>query len=515
MQRWARFQGLAQGIPGSVEPERIPQRFQPPPGPLPSPEVISPEIPKTIGPAEAERVKFTLRQILVDGSTVYSQDQLKPLYDNLLNKTVSLADIYRLADAITTKYRSDGYILSRAIVPAQRIVNGVVQIRVVEGFINRVLFEGTPDDALQRYGEMIVASRPLKAKDLERYLLLMNDLPGTSAQAVLSPAKGVLGGSDLTVVVERKDESALVSVDNRGTKYLGPLELFSEAALNNPTGYSDRIGFQYITTPASEKELRYFGLDYAIPIGADGTKFSLSVSGSESVPGSTLQTDFLRTTASGQRVVADISHPLIRSRAQNLVADLAFTLNNSVVDQFSLPTETRLVSSYEDRIRALRVGVSYDTTDGWEGRDFARLEVSQGLPVFNASKDGALTDVSRPGGRTIFTKGKLDASRYQNLGMITPGLNFLTAISAGWSFGDSLLASEQFAVGGGQFGRGYDPAELTGDYGAAGKAELRYDFQPDFIPTISPSGSPQFQLFAFYDFAVVSDQNPKLLDRIT
>ena len=42
---------------------------------------------------------------------------------------------YAIADRITTKYRNDGYILSRAIVPAQRISGGALQVQVVEGYI--------------------------------------------------------------------------------------------------------------------------------------------------------------------------------------------------------------------------------------------------------------------------------------------------------------------------------------------------------------------------------------------
>jgi hemolysin activation/secretion protein len=503
---------LAQGLPGSIDPGRLPERFRPPPGPAPTPEIITPELPGAAAPAEALQIKLALRQVVVAGSTVYSEAQLRPLYADLLGKTISLAEIYRLADAITTKYRSDGFILSRAVVEAQRIVEGSVRIRVIEGFVDHVTIQGDRDAAMDGYGGRIVGSRPLKAADLERYLLLMNDLPGVSASGVLSPAEGVVGGSELTVVVERKTEDATVSLDNRGTKYSGPLQLFTEAGVNNPFGLADRLAFQYITTPASEQELRYFGLSYAVPIGSNGAKFSLATYGSEAVPGSTLQTAFLRTETSGETVTARLSQPFIRSREQNLIGDVSFTLRNSITDQFSLPSETRLVSSYDDRIRVFRAGASYDTKDSWSGSDFVRLEMSQGVPIFDASKDGALTDVSRPGGRTMFTKGTLDASRLQSLATVTPGLNVLTAMSAGWSFGQSLLASEQFGVGGSQFGRGYDPSELTGDYGAAAKLEIQYDVRPEYLDALKATHLSSLQFFTFCDYGVVSDQNPQLLN---
>ena len=503
---WALAQ--TQSIPGSVEPGRIEQEFQPPPGPAPTPEVISPQIPEAVTPSEAARIRFTLRQVVVDGSTVYSHEQLKALYGDFLGRDVSLADVYGIADAITTKYRSDGYVLSRAVVPAQRIVDGEVHITVVEGFIDRVIIQGEESAALRSYANRLTRSQPLTADDLQRYLLLINDLPGTRARGILAPAPGVLGGSELTIVVESKRTDFTVALDDRGSKYIGPLQLFSEAAVNDPTGSADRLALRYVTTPVDEEEVRYFELGYGAPIGADGLKFSLSASGNLSQPGSTLQTAFLRTEASGETVTGRLSYPVVRSRAENLLVDVSFTLRNSILDQFSLPSETRLVSSYEDRIRVLRGGVNYDATDAWEGRDFVRFELSRGLPIFNSTPGGRVVGASRSGGQSQFWKATIDASRLQPLNGLTPGMGLLTALSAGGSFGQQLLASEQFGVGGAQYGRGYDPSEITGDFGGAGKAELQYSFSLDIAQE-----RPVLQAYTFYDFGLVADANARMVNQ--
>ena len=474
-------------VPGSAEPGRLQQQFQPPPAPAPTPEVISPEIPEQVPPGEAAKIRFHLREVIVDGSTRYSPDQLKALYSDYLGHEVSLVDIYRIADVITAKYRSDGYVLSRAVVPAQRISNGVVHIRVVEGFINRIIIQGTETAAIKAYADRLTQVRPLTADDLQRYLLLINDLPGVQARGVLAPAEGVLGGSDLTIIVTRKRTDFSVSLDNHGSKFVGPLELFSQAAINDPSGLSDQLMFRYITTPVDEQELRYFELDYGVPIGTDGLKLFLSGTGNTSHPGGTLQTPFLRTESDGEAGLARLSYPLIRSRAENLIVDVSFTYRNAFLNQFALPSDTRLVSSYEDRLRVLRTGVNYDRIDGWEGRDFLRVELSRGLPIMDATAGGQASGVSRPGGKSQFWKASLDASRLQSLNVITPGLGLLTAISASGSFGQQLLASEQFGVGGAQFGRGYDSSEILGDYGAAAKAELQYTFSGPEMSQVTPT----------------------------
>lgn len=510
---------LPGSVPGSVDPGRLQERLQPAPGPATTPQLVSPEIPENVAPNEAEKTKLELRKIVVDDASVYTQADFAPLYEALLGKTVSLLDIYRVADAVTTKYRSDGYILSRAVVPAQRITEGEVHIRAVEGFVQNVTFEGKATPAMIAYGEIAKRSRPLRASDLERCLLLVNDLPGIVGRGILAPSPGVTGASDLTIVIDKSLVSSVVSLDNRGTAFIGPSQLFVEGALNEVSGLSDRLGIRLITTPIDSSELRYVELNYAVPLGGSGATISVSGSWNRALPGASLRSDVLTTEAEGQSFLARVSYPLVRSRARNLIIDASFTARNSRVDQVALPSRTRLVSSYVDQIRKFHLGVSYDTLDGWQGRDFIRLEVVQGLPWFGASGNNRLTGSSRPGGLSTFTKGTIDASRLQNLDAITTGLGLLTAVSGGGSFGQTLLAAEQFGVGGPQYGRGYDPAELTGDYGVSGKAELQYTFQPNLraVPGLGyltrGADNPYFQLYDFFDAGVVWDQNPGLLNQ--
>src|SRR6185503_17583679 len=102
----------------------------------------------------------------VTGSTVYTPEQLAPIYKDRLGKQVTLLDVYQIAAAITAKYRSDGYVLSQAIVPQQQIRAGVVQIQVIEGRINRITIRDedkiTSYNYLLRYAEKIKESQPLR-----------------------------------------------------------------------------------------------------------------------------------------------------------------------------------------------------------------------------------------------------------------------------------------------------------------------------------------------------------------
>ena len=101
--------------------------------------------------------------------------------------------------------------------------------------------------------------------------------------------------------------------------------------------------------------------------------------------------------------------------------------------------------------------------------NIADIEYSHGLKGLGASDNGD-EYLSRPGGRSDFSKATLYAARIQSL---PANWSVVVAANGQYAFTD-LLAPELFSVGGEQFGRGYDASELLNDHGAALKIDLRY-----------------------------------------
>ena len=73
----------------------------------------------------------------------------------------------------------------------------------------------------------------------------------------------------------------------------------------------------------------------------------------------------------------------------------------------------------------------------------------------------------------------------------------LFGIVAGQYAFDSLLADEEFDLGGVRFGRGYDLGEVSGDNGVGFTGELQYTRQPGL------EYMNRYQVFAFYDVGKV------------
>jgi hemolysin activation/secretion protein len=478
--------GIAWGqIPKPAQPERFDQRFDKPLVPKSTLEPVAPEVKKPIPLVEMEKVKFILKEIIVEGTTVYQGSDFLPFYEQFLGKEISLAKVYEVAGAITAKYRNDGYLLSRANVPAQRIKDGVVRIQVIEGFVDKIEIEGMVEgrkEQLWAYLDKIEASRPLQVKVLERYLLLVDDLPGVTVESVLTPSKETPGAANLTLLLKHKTVDGYASLDNRGSRFNGPIQGSAGGNLNSILGLYEQTGFNFVTTEPTS-ELIYFNGKHEQQIGGEGTKILLSGSLSRTEPGSTLET--FNVEGDSSTISALISHPFIRSREKNLSGRFGFLVRNS---------ETDILGSLSsrDRLRVFSLGFSYDFVDKFRGVSLLALQFSQGANIFNATESGS-ANLSRTQGKSDFSKISANLWRRQN---ISHGFSFLVEATGQYAF-DTLLASEEFGFGGAQFGRGYDSSEISGDHGASVKVELQYFHKvgKKYLKSLQPYG--------FYDYGSV------------
>ena len=106
-------------------------------------------------------------------------------------------ELKELAGKVTAAYRSKGYILAQTIVPAQKVTDGTLTLKIVQGYIDQVKIQGDAGGArkyLEAYGARIKAVRPLTAPVLERELLLVSDLAGFQVRSVLTPSATAEGG---------------------------------------------------------------------------------------------------------------------------------------------------------------------------------------------------------------------------------------------------------------------------------------------------------------------------------
>ena len=486
---------MAQPIPPSVQPGRERERFTEPPAPLAQPGGRAISLPSTVAPKGADRMNVLVRDVHIVGMTVYTQEQLAPLYADLIGHEVTLQAVYDLAQKITTKYGNDGYVISRAIVPPQQLNprGATIRIQVIEGYVDKVEWPHALDkfrDFFSYYTARITAQRPANIHNIERYLLLAGDLPGLKFKNSLKPSAANQGAANL--IVEIVSESLLdwgARVDNRGPPGQGPLEFLASVTLNNLLRVHDALTLSY-AGPFKPEELKYIYGQYSQVLNAEGLLFFVDASDGWGRP--ELDPSFQQVAPNyrTKSVVFEtgLTFPWIRTRERNLSTTVLWFASNN--DAFT-PAVPDFAPSSNDRLRGGRFKVNGDWADPFNGINQVNVVVSQGLQGLGSTANGQPL-ASRLNGRVDFSKLETTFTRVQPL---PANFSFLLA-AYGQLAGTPLLNPELCAYGGRVFGRAYDPSALVADECAETLGELRYDIP---MMAMMPKQLTQTQLYGFAD----------------
>jgi hemolysin activation/secretion protein len=508
----------AQAINGGNLPGRERERFVTPPPPLAQPGGPSIVLPSTVPPTGAEKIKVNVRDICIKGATVYTKDQLAPLYAGLIGHDVPVQSLYDLAKQITAKYGNDGYVLSRAIVPPQAFSpHGAVPcLQVIEGYVDRVEWPAAVAkyrDFFSDYTAKITAERPTNVRTIERYLLLAGDLPGLHFTSSVKPSKTNEGAATLVVAVTEKPIDAFGRFDNRGTPQRGPREYLVGASFNNFLRQHEALTVNWADTVPGTNELKYAAVNYRQVLTSEGLFAFVNSSYAWGRPDSfTLQQVLGGFNTRSLYVEAGLAQPVIRTRELNLtLAGLAFASNNfSDFDLFTPSAFNR------DHLRGVRFKADSDWADRWLGINQVNVTVSHGFEGFGSSQNNTAEEIiatqnpnpnllSNAAGRVDFTKIEATLSRTQPL--FGPFSAFGSIY--GQYAGEPLLVSEQCGYGGRFFGRAYDPSQLLGDHCVEAILEFRYDL-PKFAKQIT-----QAQLYSYGDYGKLWVLGPGFIDPTT
>lgn len=449
-------------------------------------------------PRAVEELSFTIKDIKIVGVTIYRPTVLRPLYRSLIGKSVHLSDVIHVAEAIEAKYRADGYVLTRAYVPAQSVSNGVFTIRVVEGYVAAVSVTGGTEDSRRRVERLLAAvpnSRPLRLDVIEDALLRANNLPGVGVSGLLRPSPTEPGASDLVATISSQRVTTILSVDNRGAVLTDVWTASADLAIRSPFGEGGVLLLDVAAAPDKPHIRNSIAGKYIYPLTDSGLLLTLSALNSHGQPaGDIAGADFV---SDNQAYGVRLSYPLIVTRSSTLTLDGGFTVQNALLHEPSLAVFDH------DQWRELDVALIYQQNGFLKGVTTATLDATQGLDIFGASPAGDV-NVSHLGAVPDFTKLSGVVRRIQEI----YGPVSVAVTGTGQYAFQPLYVGEEISFGGAQIGRGYDPAAITGDMGVGGDAELRYrlDITGRHIDS-PPVTISDAELYAFYDVAKVWDHS--------
>ncbi|MGI0489614.1 ShlB/FhaC/HecB family hemolysin secretion/activation protein [Pantanalinema rosaneae CENA516] len=504
---------VAQTLPADrpFQPTPDPNRdrlIQPIPDPVPvSPEQSQPVLPDVTPPdqpapeqppptPEQPPITIPVSQIEVKGSTIFTEADFAPLTQPLVGQSVTLEQLRQVADAITQLYLDRGFITSRAVLVDQTIANGVVQIQVVEGSLERIEIEGNQrlNSAYIRRRIELGSKPPLNRDKLEDQLRLLKIDPlFTNVEASLRPGTG-LGQSILVVrVTEANPLYGVVGVDNYSPPSVGSVRFGGAVGYRNLSGIGDDLLASYYrsTTGGSNN----FDFIYRAPLNPMNGTIQL-----RAAPNNNRITDedFKALDIRGSTGVYELSYrqPLIRTPRQEFALSLGFTYEDSQTFLFKdigFPFGFGPDQDGKSRTRVLKLGQDYVRRDP-QGAWALRSQFNLGLNILDATEN----DDPIPDGQFFSWQGQIQ--RVQRLGTN----NLLIAALDLQLTPDSLLPSQQFVIGGGQSLRGYRQNARSGDNGFRFSVENRIAVMRD------EAGDPVMQLAPFVDMGKVwnNSDNP-------
>lgn len=454
--------------------------------PEPTPTAITPVLPPAIdvepnrSAAPAVTTVVTVGAISLVGLTALSPDQFSDILTDYVGKTLQPRELAALTDQIATRARDRGFVLATARIAPQRITAGVLTVIVDEGRIDRVDVDGSNNPAVRAVLAPLANGKPAKLAEIERRLLIAGDIDGVSVRRARYVREGELGV--LVVSLGQDRVTARASLRNDGTRPVGPTQINVGAMIAKIFAADDSLSAEYSTALVDPNELQYARLRYQKQLGSGGTQFSLTSTYSVVQPGSYLASYDILGRSWSESIA--VMHPVYRYRQASLWLSGSFEVNN-------LTQKRGIVQVRRDRERVARVGI-YGYSNEFGGRLRVSATFSQGLDVLDATRRGD------PLSSRFDADGTYSAANFW--------VEWTRSLGAGFSVrlaGDSqvasqpLLVGEEVSLGGGSFLRGYDWSERSGDQGAMGSAELRFDIK-------RPLGvAERAQIYAFGDGGVV------------
>ena len=428
---------------------------------------------------------FVLTSVTIQGVSAYPLADLAPTYDQKLASRVGVADLVQTADAITERYRRDGYFLTRAVVAPGDHTQGAAYIVVYEGYIGTISVEGSAADAVDPILQPLKDGRALTVSVLDRRLSLASDIPGVRLTSRIEPMLDDPSQHKLVVTADLDRIEGGVYADNRGTDAQGPWQAYVTASVNSAVLDGDRITVSALTVPENPNELSFGEIAYSAPLGAaTRLRAALSAYTTDAPPGAS---GWL--SGESQAASLGLTQSLMRSRDASV-----WTI--AALDVRQVEQTYQQIGSVEERLSVARLTLSGRRKLG-QGYVAGWAQVSQGLDWFGATNEPS-PNLSRLDATSEFTKVNFNASIYQDLGRY---VGIYAEASAQYS-ADPLLASEEFYVGGPAVGRAYNYGELSGDAGMAGVFELRAGWDPQ------PAAISFAQGYAFVDAAQVVNHSP-------
>jgi hemolysin activation/secretion protein len=412
-------------------------------------------------------LRVHVRQINFAGNTAIKGDELREVSAAYENRTLTSEELGELCHKLTSLYVEKGYINSGAVIPDQKVVDGVITIQIIEGKLSNIEIAGNKwlRSSYIRNRIALAASVPFNINQLQEELLILQEDPllrRISAQLLpgIKP-----GDAILKVMVDEETPYQIgLQISNNRSPSIGALHGEIFAVHRNISGWGDSMGVRYgRNTDGLEDGGDEVSLSYNLPLNAFDTTLRAYYDYSNS---RVIEEPFdqIDIKSKLETVGVSISQPILKTlsnevrltlaaekrRSESFLLGQPFSFSEGVENGVSNVTALRFAQEWLYRsphqVLALRSNISWGidalgatiNDTGMDGRFLAWLLQVQWARLFE-----------RMNKTQIIFRTDLQLSR------------------------DPLLAMEKFSVGGATSVRGYRENQIVRDKAVVSSLECR------------------------------------------
>lgn len=408
------------------------------------PSLAAPPTPALEVPPALRDHRFRVTRIELDDSAALTADELAAIRQRYEGREIAFAELAGLIDAINALY-AEKNLLGRAVLPPQRIRDGVVKVRLVEARIGAVRVEDNRSTASRYVTDRV----RLDGGDLVRLDALRDRLVDfnlrndVNLRAELAPG-AEFGTTDIVLkAIEPPRFEADLGFDNAGAESVGEERATVNLVARSLSGYRERLVAAGLFTEGS----RTGSLLLDVPVWRRGTRIGVGFDASDTE----IEDDAfagLDIGGNASTLTLQLSHPFLATPAMRVDGILAYRAKHSATDFFDIEIADIAVRSLEYGATLMR----FDERGTW----FTQHTLTFGI-------SGIGSDQS-------FLLYRGDVQRWQRL---RGDLQLRLRVTGQWADIELLPPSEQFQLGGRYTVRGFREGLLIGDTGYLSVAELR------------------------------------------
>jgi hemolysin activation/secretion protein len=430
----------------------------------------------------------------------------------------TINQLQTIADEITRYYRERGFIIAQAVVPAQEVRDGIVNLKVLEGSLQEVRVEG---NAIYKASVVEgpfrrLQGQPVVQDSIERALLDVQEFPGLTVFGTFTQGDQV-GNTDLVVRVREEDRFYFTpSIDNYGNEFTGEYRAMVDFQVNNLFGVADKTK-GYILQTFEPDNGTYGGLSFEFPFGRNSINFGASYNQFD--VGGLQELTVLDVEGTVDQAEVFWNRSFANGRYFGANGHLGVALKNAETKAPGIEVGGGDILS-EDKLAVAVLDFDFFLASRkGRGFTFGSVGIDIGMPDTFGSMDGSGNEMSsRIGGDGEFAGGSFEKLRFrlEHLRRLSENNSLLIRLDGQYT-DDILVSLEQYSIGGPRNVRAYTVAEALADIGASATLEWIIN-APGFTDKEAVGGRTWgeiFQVSLYADYAYGELNNPRVTQEPT